>query len=299
MKKSQLITLIILFIAVSLFIWVGACSDKSEDVPDPDATISINKTSAPGNTALPTGGATTGPISTAEPTKTPANEIDLTQLNGLANDNLNLSVSPDTKEFSSAATKTALEQCTYLLSNPGSGSNDIYLAFLLHYSDVNPRVEKLLELAKNKNIKFTFYVSSMYLNEEANADTIKKIYNEGHTIGSRGDKSIDQLAVSAGALRDSLVNMEKRLQAIVGENAKIQFYSPDFISQRNARLATLMDYTVTFKLCNFVTDAGSRAQVYNGVQFQSSEISDNLVTQVSSFVEWAMSQGYTFKGFTK
>lgn len=299
MKKSQLITLIILFVAVSLFIWIGACSDKSENVPNPDQSFFVKHSPTAGATANNTDGPSSSAIPTSEPTQTPAKDIDLTQLSGLSNDQLDTVVSYDTKDFSSESTKAALKNSTYLLSNPGGSSNDIYLAFMLHYSDVNPRVEKILDLAKNKNVKFTFYVSSMYLNEDENIDTIKRIYNEGHTIGSRGDKSIDQLAVSAFALRDSLLEMDNRLKSIVGENAKIQFYSPDYISERNAMLATLMGYTTTFKLCNFVTDSGSRDQAYNGVQFQSSDISDKLVAEVTGYIEWGISQGYSFKGFTK
>lgn len=296
MKKSQLITLIILFVAVSLFIWIGALSDKSNEVPSGNGTV--NKKPVATATA-PANNTPVQPSATVEPTKPPVQEVDLTQLEGLETGKLNLAFSNDTKDFSDSETKTALEQCTYLLSNPGQGTNDIYLSFLLHWSDVNPKVEKLLDLAKSKNIKFNFYVSAMYINEEANVDMIKRIYNEGHTIGSRGDKSIDQLAVSAGALKDSLESMEKRLQTLVGDDAKIKFYAPDDISQRNAKLASLIGYTVTFKRGNFVTDAGSRDETYNGVQFESSDISDKLVTQVTSYVEWAMSQGYTFKGFTK
>ena len=297
MKKSQLITLIILFVAVSLFIWIGALSDKSDEVPT--GNENINKKPVATATAPATGNNTPEPSATAAPTNPPVQEVDLTQLEGLNTGKLDIAFSKDTKDFMDSATKAALEQCTYLLSNPGQGTNDIYLSFMLHWSDVNPKVEKLLDLAKSKNIKFNFYLSSMYLNEEANVEIIKRIYNEGHTIGSRGDKSIDQLAVSASALKDSLESMEKRLQAIVGDSAKIKFYAPDEISQRNAKLASLMGYTVTFKRGNFVTDAGSRDEIYNGIQYESSDISDKLVTQVTSYVEWAMSQGYTFKGFTK
>lgn len=292
MKKSQLITLVILFVAVSIFIWVGACSEDTSNVPDPDSTISIKVTPS-GQTA----GTTASPEATAAPTMQPAGQVDFTKLSGLSTQELDTYASFDSKEFSDSETTEALAGYRYLLSNPGSDTNDIYLAFMLHYSDVNPRVEKLLQLAKDENVKFTFFVSSMYLNEEENAATIKKIYDEGHTIGSRGDKSIDQLSVSAEALADSLSAMQKRLAEIAGPGAIMSVYSPDAISQRNAKLANLMGYTVVFKLCNFVTDGGSREEVYNGVQFQSSEISDNLVTQVTSFVEWATAQGYTFKGF--
>jgi len=289
MKKSQLITLVILFVAVSIFIWVGACGEDTSNIPNPDATI-------PKQTAQSGQPATASPEATAQPTSQPE-EIDFAKLNGLSTQELDTYASFESKEFSDSATTEALSDCKYLLSNPGNGTNDVYLAFLLHYSDVNPRVEKLLDLAKDENVKFTFFVSSMYLNEEENASTIKRIYEEGHAIGSRGDKSIDQLSVSAEALADSLKAMQLRLTEIAGQGAVMSVYSPDKISQRNAKLANMLGYTVTFKLCNFVTDSGSRDELYNGIQFQSSEISDNLVTQVTSFVEWATAQGYTFKGF--
>ena len=292
MKKSQLITLVIMFVAVSIFIWVGACDDDTSNIPNPDSTISIQVTPSK-NTAAPTA----TPEATAAPTSNPAGQVDFAKLSGLSTNELDTYASFDSKEFTDSATTQALADCKYLLSNPGNGTNDVYLAFLLHYSDVNPRVEKLLDLAKDENVKFTFFVSSMYLNDEENAETIKKIYKEGHTIGSRGDKSIDQLSVSAETLADSLLSMENRLKEIVGQEASIKVYSPDKISQRNAKLVNMMGYTVTFKLCNFVTDSGSRDELYNGIQFQSSEISDKLVTQVTSFVEWATAQGYTFKGF--
>lgn len=298
MKKSQLITLIILFVAVSLFIWIGALSDKSDEVPSGNGTVNKKPvaTASANNTPAQ-------PSATTEPTQPPVQEVDLTQLEGLNTGKLNIAFSNETMDFMDNETKSALEQCTYLLSNPGQVTNDIYLSFKLHYSDLNTRVEKLLDLAKSKNIKFTFYLSSMYLDDEVNVDIIKRIYSEGHTIGSRGYKNQDQpdtqLAMSAEELKASLESMEKRLQTIVGDSAKMQFYSPDFISQRNAKLASLMGYTVTFKRGEFATDAGSRSETYNGIQFESSNISDNLVTQVTSYVEWAMSQGYTFKGFTK
>lgn len=292
MKKSQLITLVILFVAVSIFIWVGACSEDTSNVPDPDSTISIKVTPSGQTTAQ-----TSSPDATSAPTSKPAEQVDFTKLSGLSTHELDTYASFDSKEFSDSATTEALSDCRYLLSNPGSDTKDVYLSFMLHYSDVNPRVEKLLDLAKDENVKFTFFVSSMYLNEEENAATIKRIYDEGHTIGSRGDKSIDQLSVSAEALADSLKAMQMRLVNIAGQGAIMNVYSPDKISQRNAKLANMLGYTVTFKLCNFVTDSGSREELYNGVQFQSSEISDTLVTQVTSFVEWATAQGYTFKGF--
>ncbi|MFR1517755.1 MAG: polysaccharide deacetylase family protein [Clostridia bacterium] len=299
MRKSQIITLILLFIAVSLFIWIGACSDKKSNTTDPGATIKIN---SPG-----TGDATPGPEGgTPAPEATPTAEpgvtkptVDFTQVEGLKTGELALDVSFTDYVFTDAATKSVMDQSTYILSKPGADSKDIYMSFLLHYSEANPKVTKLLDLAKEKNVKFTFYLSSMYLNDEQNLDIIKRMHDEGHTIGTRGDKSIDPLAVSPNALYDSFWAMETKYQSIFGAQERMYFYAPDKVSERNMKLANLMGYTVTFKLCNFVTNAGSQPQTYNGIVFQSSDLTDGLITEVTGYVEWGQSQGYTFKNFTK
>lgn len=299
MRKSQIITLIILFIAVSLFIWIGACGDKKSNPPDPGATVKINSPGSETPTPAPGDG-------TPDPQATPTAEpgaakpaVDFTQVDGLKTAELPLDVSFTDYTFTDAATKGIMEQSTYILSKPGDSSKDIYMTFLLHYSEANPRVEKLLDLAKEKNVKFTFYLSSMYLNDEQNLSLIKRMHDEGHTIGTRGDKAIDQLTASSNALYDSLWAMETKYQSIFGAKERMHFYAPDKVSERNMKLANLMGYTVTFKLCNFVTDNGSRPQTYNGVVFQSSDITDDLVAQVTGYVGWGQSEEYTFKGFTK
>ncbi len=300
MRKSQIITLIILFIAVSLFIWIGACSDRENDPPDPDATIRI--TSPGTETATPGPAEETPEVPETTPTPDPTitkPEVDFTQVDGLRTAELALDVSFTDYVFTDETTKSVMDQSTYILSNPGTDSQDIYMSFLLHYSETNDRVTELLDLAKERNVKFTFFLSSMYLNDDENLALIKRMHDEGHTIGTRGDKSIDQLSVSSNALYDSLWAMETKYQSIFGTDERMYFYAPDQVSERNMKLANLMGYTVTFKLCNFVTNAGSQPQTYNGVVFQSSNITDDLIDQVTGYVDWGLSQGYTFKGFTK
>ena len=301
MRKSQIITLIVLFLAVSLFIWIGACTSKNNKKPaEGTATIKINNPTE----GTPDPGATPGPATGApqEPTASPGVQkpaVDFTQLDGLGTGELALDINYTDHNFANADTKTVMEKYTYILSKPGTDTKDIYMSFMLHYSEANPKVIKLMDMAKEKNVKFTFYLSSMYLNDAQNLDIIKRMHDEGHTIGIRGDKSIDQLTVSPTALFDSFWAMETKYQSIFGENERTYFYAPDKINERNMKLANLMGYTVTFRLCNFVTNSGSQAQTYNGVVFQSSDISDGLVDEVAGYVAWGQAQGYTFKGFTK
>ena len=295
MRKSQLITLVVLFLAVSIFIWVGACSDKKDEGPPPSTgTIKVNTPATDPGGATPDAQATpTPPAGVQKP------EVDFTQVDSLGKDALTLDVSQTEYKFTNATTLAAMEKYTYILSKPGVDTKDIYMTFLLHYSEANPQVTKLLDLAKEKNVKFTFFVSSMYLNDDKNREILKRMHDEGHTIGTRGDKSIDQLTASSTALFDSLWAMEQKYQSIFGTNERMYFYAPDSVSERNMKLTNLMEYTVTFKLCNFVTNAGSQSQASNGVIFQSSEISDGLVTEVAGYVDWGLSQQYTFKGLTK
>lgn len=303
MKKSQTITLVILFIAVSIFIWIGACSDKEPAAPK--QTAKINTTQAP---IVPTDTIVQEsqvPEQTATATPNGQDQtqasIDYTLLDGLSTDDLSLAVDKEKKNFSQSGTIDATSDKDCYLTKPGSNSKDIYMSFMLHYSDVNSKVDSLLALAKSNNLKLNFFISSNYLNNADNAETIKKIYSEGHTLGTRGDKDINQVSTSSSALYDSLDSMDKKLAQVLGENVKFKFYSPDAISERNIKLANLMGYTVTFKYSTFKTDQGSRTdtETFNGVLFQSDSITDDLVSEFTSYAKWALSEGYTFKAFTK
>lgn len=293
MRKSQIITLIILLIAVTLFIWIGACSDKKEPENPSRGSVQFSSQTPTADNNTP-----------APPTETPAQtlekpNVDLTQLEGLGADALNTEASEDGRSFSDAAASNAVAGADYILSRAGTDTKDIYMAFMLDSSDSNPMIIKILDSAKSKNAKFTFYVSKNYISDPANTELIKRMKNEGHTIGNRGDLSANQLTMSAEELRDSLWSVELKYQEIFGNTERMYFYSPDTISQRNIKLANLMGYTVTFRRSKFATDEGTRPETYNGVLFQAVNIKDTLPDQTASFVDWGISEGYTFKRFTK
>lgn len=294
MKKSQLITLVILFVAVSIFIWVGACGDDKSNIADPNATISMN--------ASPTEKreeATATPEPTAKPTQTPITESDYAMLNELSGEQLNVVLDRDTGKLANSETEAALQGYKYSDSRPGGESKDIYISFMLQYSDANSGVEKLLDLAEKENLKFNFFVSSTYIYNAENEETIRKIYNAGHTIGSRGiiQDNYKPHSDTAKNLHDSLLAMNERLVEIVGENGKLQFYSPETFSQRSIKLANLMGYTAVFRFSQFANDNPSRDETYNGIQYQAFGAGDKLIEQLTSYVEWAKSEGYTFKAF--
>ena len=76
--------------------------------------------------------------------------VDFTQVDGLQTAELALDVSFTDYVFTDETTKSVMDQSTYILSNPGTDSQDIYMSFLLHYSETNDRVTELLDLAKEK-----------------------------------------------------------------------------------------------------------------------------------------------------
>lgn len=293
MKKSQLITLVILFVAVSIFIWVGACSEDTSNVPDPNSTISVKVTSS-GQTKVPTA----SPEPTAKPTPAPLTEADFTMLNALSGEQLNVVLNRITGKLANSETELALQGYKYSDSIPGSDSKDIYISFMLHETYVNSGVERILDLAENENLKFSFFVSSAYIANPENEETIRKIYNAGHTIGSRGvvEEGVEQHSLNAETLAEIFSEMNKRFAEIVGDDVRLQFYSPDTFSQRSFKLANLMGCTAVLRFDIFETDKGSR-NVYNGVHYQAFGADDGLVEQLTSYVEWLKSEGYTFKAF--
>lgn len=303
MRKSQIITLGILFIAVTIFIWVGACSDKSA-VPDADTTPKINALQTPQPQETPDPSSPTGETPTQSPANAERPAVDYTQLNGLRTDSLSMSVSKeDGRTFTDSDTTNALEGKDYILSKPGTDTKDIYLTFMLDWSDSNTKVTQLLDIAKENNAKFTFFVSQNYLNDDANIEILKRIHDEGHTIGTRGNRSTNQLDVSSESFSDSMWALETRYQEIFGSTERMYFFAPDVdkVSERNVTIANMMGYTVVFKRSNFVTDEGTRPETYNGVVYQwsESENRNDIVDQVRTYVPWAISEGYTFKTFTK
>ncbi len=302
MRKSQIITLIILFILVTLFIWVGACSDKSE-VPDPDATVKIN---TPGATT-PDTQVTPEPPATSTPEPVERPEIDSTKLSGLGTAALDASVSESDHAFTGDAIKAALNGSDYILSDPGTDTKDIYISFFLTSSAKNTLVTQILDTAASNNARFTFFVSKSYIEDSANLEIISRIHRDGHTIGTCGDISIDgdgqisdeQLEASAESMSDALWAMETKYQQIFGPSERMQFYAADRISERNIKLANMMGYTVAFRFSKFVTDEGTRSETYNGVLFQNVNMRDTLPEQLSSYVTWATSEGYTFKALSR
>lgn len=303
MRKSQIITIIILLIAVTIFIWVGACSD-STGAPDPDSTPKINSPVTPPAQETPDPSSPSGETPSQAPVNAERPTVDYTQLNGLRTDALSMGVSKDDgRTFTDSDTTSTLEGKDYILSKPGTDTKDIYMSFMLEWSDSNTKVTQLLDIAKENNAKFTFFVSQNYLNDDANIDILKRIHDEGHTIGTRGDRSINQINVSAEAFSDSMWKLETRYQEIFGSTERMYFFAPDTdkVSERNVTLANMMGYTVVFKRSNFVTDEGTRPETYNGVVYQwtESENRNDIVDQVKTYVPWAISEGYTFKTFTK
>lgn len=289
MKKSQTITLVILFIAVSLFIWVGACSDK--EPPKEYSTSKINSSNIPTKEPAPTN----APSNTV---KKP--EVDFGSLDGLGTWPLAPEISTESKNFYAEDTKEALKDKEYITTLPGTSTNDIYMSFMLESSANNKYVIQILDLAKEKGAKFTFAMTSSYINNSSNADVIKRIYEEGHTLATRGDLSVDIENVSAEAFYNSLWEMETKLQQILEKGVRMDFYMPDDFSERNIEIANQMGYTVVFKYTGFANAEPSKDETFNGILYQSSNLTDKLITELTNYVDWAMNEaGYTLKGFAK
>lgn len=284
MKNSHLIALIILLIGVSVLVWIGAFSNSTTDdvSKKPESSVLseyLSQTSTPEPTAPATD--SPGPTATASPTQAPV-DINTVTINNAdfekydnefqhwdsyftenAADNQNY---PYVKkaildhigeaDIVPAVINTlniSTEDVRYIISNAQvDGEQEVYLTFSLAY-DAPAGVTKILDLLDKYNIKATFFMTDYYMSADGNADIIKRIYNSGHMIGTRGPDEEFMKSCSAASFAEEMKAIEAVFRTVVGdENARMLYYRPEIFSERTLMVASKLGYTNVFK--TFVTE---------------------------------------------
>ena len=286
MKNSHLIALIILLIGVSVLVWIGAFSDsETDDTVKPQSTVLseyLSETSTPEPTVAP---ATQTPQQTpANPTQAPIN-IDTVVINSTdfekydnefqnwdsyftenAADNQNYpyvkkaildhigeaKIVPSVRE----TLNLSAEDIRYIISNAQvDGEQEVYLTFSLAY-DAPAGVTKILDLLDKYEIKATSFMTDFYMSAEGNVDIIKRIYNSGHKIGTRGPEESFLRSCTAATFAAEMRAIEKVFRSVVGdETARMNYYRPEIFSERTLMVASALGYTNVFK--TFVTEGSS------------------------------------------
>ncbi len=294
MRKSHLIALFILFIAVTVLI-------VSQAFTGPESQEILNEPSKAPVTASPTLAASQGtpsPTATPEPTQGPVVRpaVDYTKLSSLSAtyhqawssfDMESLTVIKDTTCFYSKADDTGL---------------DIYLTFNLGY--IQGTEVKILDLLKGSGLKATFFMPDNFIELNKNLgdeaeNILKRIVNEGHVLGVRGNFAT--ATITPEQFCDKLWTMEETYQGIAGATKRMEFFRPDpmKISARDIAIAEAMGYKVALWSRTIGGETKNALSVMveslaDGIIY-SMDTSEALFNVLDDFITQATGKGYSFK----
>ena len=125
-----------------------------------------------------------------------------------------------------------------------SDKKTVYLTFDEGYE--NGYSGKILDTLKEKGVQAIFFVTGEFV--ESNPDLIRRMHAEGHLIGNHTENHLTMPEQSDENFMAELNKLEKRVQAILGEDYTMSYYRPPegWLSERDMALAQMMGYKPTF-----------------------------------------------------
>ena len=331
MRRSNVISLFIMFAAVSVFIVVMAFLGKNpkQTIATPTATnpVVVLPTATPeapettqdveptdaSETALPTEAPTEEPTITpvVRPVINPSDFSDYSTKAVSWGISGRIETGEDGKDemiytIDDSALK-AVDGAAYIYRVTEDQEKTIYLTFNLGYEDAGKSTMKILEKLKNTNVKAMFFLAKNYFTE--NEDIVRAIIEQGHTVGTRGDifargdDGTGMAYLSTSEFSDTMWSIEELYQGIAGENTRMIFYRPDKFSKRDLALAEAMGYTVVFRSFDYY-DWDDKVDVNKALRTLKDNTAAGAIYQLSSskvnaqiledYIIWAKDQGYSF-----
>ena len=330
MRRSNVISLFIMFAAVSVFIIVMAFVGKNpkQTIASPTATnpVAVLPTATPDETKAPDVTASAvpeTPVPTEEPTEEPTqapvvrpviNPSDFSNMSTKAV-SWGISGSVVTKEDGTEemvytiedAAQKAADGASYIYRMADDTEKNIYLTFNLGYEDAAKSTLKILDRLKAAGVKATFFIAKNYFTE--NEDIVRTIIEQGHTVGSRGDifargeDGTGMAYLATSEFSDTMWSIEELYQGIAGENTRMTLYRPDKFSVRDLALAEAMGYTVVFRSFDYY-DWDDKVDVNKALRTLKDNTAAGSVYQLSSskvnaeiledYIIWAKDRGFGF-----
>ena len=120
----------------------------------------------------------------------------------------------------------------------------IYLTFDAGYE--NGCTEKILDALKKHNVKAAFFLVGNYM--ERNADLVRRMVAEGHTVGNHTMHHPDMSKISSkSAFEKELTELEALYQQITGAELPKYYRPPQGIySEENLKMAKELGYKTVF-----------------------------------------------------
>ena len=330
MRRSHVISLFVMFAAVSVFVIVMAFLGRSPEsiISSPTATNRVVE--LPSGTPPQTSGAlkpepTEAPTDepTAEPTEEPTPtpvvrpEIDPSDFSHLSTKAYEWSIygtaktegDPETIEYTidSGALKAA-DGYEYIYRITGGPEKTVYLTFNLGFEDKTKPTLTILEKLKANDVKAVFFIAKNYFEE--NPEIVREIIDRGHIVGTRGDIFASGYGgtgmpyLSTEDFSDRMWEIEELYRKIAEKDTRMIFYRPSAFSSRDMALAEAMGYKVVFKTYDYydwdedVVDRNKALSqllknTRSGIilQLSSSKVNAEILTD---YIVAVKDRGYTF-----
>lgn len=235
MRKSQIISLVVLLVLVTAVIWIGSFTG--------------------GNSATPTSNTGTGET-TSEPEATP--EITTEEILELSNKVYTWSGSDGDID---RATYDQMKQYGAIFDGTEINKDAVFLTFETGYSggDADNTMNAILDALKETGAKATFLISAEYIDSDSCASVLRRIANEGHAFGSRGSVQTDMTNQSVDEYGRILDTIKGRVQQLVGENeVKMKYFRPFGckFSVRDLAIAKRCGMSTVFWTVNYAQENG-------------------------------------------
>lgn len=235
MRKSQIISLVVLLVLVTAVIWIGSFTGSSTPAK-PDTPESGIATEA----------------AEATPEITDQEILDLPT--GL------YEWSGSAAEFERTAYDKMVE-CGAIFDFAGKSEKTVYLTFETGYSggDADNQMNAILDALKETGVKATFLISAEYIESDSCTSVLKRIVNEGHALGSRGSVGTDMFNQSIDEYGRILDTIKTRVIQLVGDdNVKMKVFRPFKckFSIRDLAIAKRAGFYTVFWTVNYAQENG-------------------------------------------
>ena len=125
-----------------------------------------------------------------------------------------------------------------------TGDHVLYLTFDAGYE--NGCTEKILDTLKKQNVKAAFFLVGNYI--EKNADLVRRMVEEGHTVANHTMHHYDMSRLSdKAAFSKELTDLEALFKEVTGQDMSKYYRPPQGIySEDNLRMAKELGYKTVF-----------------------------------------------------
>lgn len=165
--------------------------------------------------------------------------------------------------------------------------------------------ERILDTLKKENVKATFFLTGHYLTSAS--DLVKRIVEEGHTIGNHSDKHPNMARLSREGMLKEWQNFDKKLKEVTGIERTYYVRPPEGVFSKellevgNENGYTHIFWSIAFRDWDTGQKKGKQyayneliSQLHPGAIILMHTVAEHNAEALPDFIKEAKRQGYTF-----